>query len=442
MPMTYPHPTHRDRLLASLDHDGAAAVFFSGAEKTRNGDSTYRFRPESDFYYLTGFREPDAALVLLPRGEERAVLFLRPKDREAEIWTGRRLGVDAAPEALGVNAAHPFDELWERLPALLLGHTGVVHDLGVDEARDRGMNEALLRTGVHARSGAVVPEKWIQPRRHVHELRLRKSEAELATMRRAAAITTGAHRAAMAAAAPGKNECELDALFASTFRRHGGTGCAYTSIVAGGAGACILHYVENDRDLVAGELCLIDAGCEFDFYAADVTRTFPVDGTFTEPQRALYQVVLDAQVAAIEHARPGVTFRSVHDLAVRRLAEGLVELGLLAGPAERAIEEETYRAFYMHRTGHWLGLDVHDCGAYYHEEKSRVLEPGMVMTVEPGLYVAEDADVDARWRGIGIRIEDDVVLTTEGTEVLTSGAPKTVEEVEAACRGVELCSTP
>ncbi len=439
--MTYPHPTHRDRLLSSLDRDGAAGVFFSGDEKIRNGDSAFRFRPSSDFYYLTGFREPEAALVLAPRGEERAVLFLRPKDREQEIWSGKRLGVDAAPEVLGIDAAYPFEELWERLPKLLLGHTAVVHDVGVDEGRDRAMNEVLRKTALHAKTGAVVPEEWIQPKRHVHELRLFKGEAELATMRRAAQISADAHRAAMAAAAPGVNERELDALLTSTFLRRGGTGCAYTNIVAGGAGACILHYVENDRELSAGDLCLIDAGCELDFYASDVTRTFPVDGAFREPQRLLYEVVLDAQVAAIEHARPGVTFKSVHDTAVRRLTEGLVEHGLLEGPVDRAIEEENYRAFYMHRTGHWLGLDVHDCGAYFLEGESRKLSPGMVMTVEPGLYVAEDADVDAKWRGIGIRIEDDVLITADGTEVLSAGVPKTVEEVEAACRGAELCST-
>jgi len=424
---------HRDRLLEQLAASDAAGVYFSGSEKLRNGDSTFRFRPESDFYYLTGCAEPEACLVLLPHGEHRSVLFLREKDRDQEIWTGRRVGVEAAPDVFGVDAAHPFDELETLLPRLLVGHTGIEYELGCDDDRDHRMTECAKKAVRLGRSGGRVPEHWYHPRTHAHESRLKKTPEEVELMRRAADITAEAHRAAMAEAAPGKNEGELDALLQYTFLRRGGTGSAYTNIVAGGANACILHYVENDAPLKAGELCLIDAGCELGFYASDVTRTFPVDGTFTAEQRALYEVVLNAQLAAIEATKPGVTFDSVHDVALRGLVEGLVEHGLLQGGVDEAIENGSYRAFYMHRTSHWLGLDVHDAGSYSKDGESRPLEPGMVLTIEPGLYVAEDADVDPRWRGIGIRIEDDVLVTRDGRDVLSAGTPKTVAEVEAAC---------
>ncbi|MEM7306148.1 MAG: aminopeptidase P N-terminal domain-containing protein [Planctomycetota bacterium] len=433
--MSQPFATHREQLLASLAASDACGVYFSGSEKLRNGDSTFRFRPESDFYYLTGCDEPDSCLVLSPHGDDRAVLFVRPKDREAEIWNGKRVGVDAAPEVFGVDRAYPIAELEARLPGLLVGHRAVEYGFGVDDARDRDMTSAAAAARRKGRAAGFVPEGWLHPRQNVHEQRLRKTPEEIERMRRAAAITAEAHLAVMAEAAPGGNEAELDALLEYTFRRRGGTGAAYTNIVAGGAGACILHYIENNRELKARELLLIDAGAEWDFYASDVTRTFPIDGSFTPEQRALYEVVLTAQESAIDHIRPGVSFDSVHDVAVRRLTEGLVELGLIEGPVDRAIEEEAYRPYYMHRTGHWLGLDVHDAGAYTESGASRALAPGMVLTVEPGLYVAEDAEVDARWRGIGIRIEDDVLVTESGFDVLTAATPKSIEAVEAACQG-------
>jgi Xaa-Pro aminopeptidase len=432
--MTQPFDQHRARLLDALAASNAAGVYFSGTEKLRNGDSTFRFRPESDFYYLTGCREPEACLVLLPHGENRSVLFLRDKDREQEIWTGRRVGVEAAPETFGVDAAFAIDQLDAKLPRMLGGHSGVEYGLGADVERDHSMTEAANKAVRLGRSGGLVPEHWFHPRTHVHEARLFKSADELAVMRRAAEISAEAHRAVMAEAAPGRNEAELDAVLEYTFRRRGGTGSAYTNIVAGGANACILHYVENDRELRAGDLCLVDAGCEHGYYASDVTRTFPVDGRFTPEQRALYEVVLTAQESAIEAARPGATFDSVHDVAVRRLVEGLVELGLLEGGVDEALESGAYRAFYMHRTSHWLGLDVHDAGAYAKDGASRPLEPGMVLTVEPGIYVAEDADVEACWRGIGIRIEDDVAVTAGDPDVLSRDTPKSIADVEAACR--------
>lgn len=431
---------HRARFLAVLEREGAAALVPTGAVRIRSHDSEYRFRPHSDFYYLTGFREPDAVLLLLPRCEgARSVLFLNERDREAETWTGRRLGVEAAPAALGVERAHPLRELWTRLPDYLAGHGRLVYRLGEDAERDRRVSAAVAEVRAKNRAGRDVPREWIDPSLWLHELRLIKGEAELERLRRGAAVSAEAHLSAMRAARPGMNECEIEALLEYTFRRRGGTGPAYPSIVAGGANACVLHYHENGRPLEEGALCLVDAGCEWDFYATDVTRTFPVNGTFTEEQRALYEVVLRAQKAALERVAPGGTQAEVHRTALEHLVDGLIELGLLAGPRGPALESESYRRFYMHRTGHWLGLDVHDCGAYFVEGKPRVFRPGMVTTVEPGLYVAaEEESVAPRWRGIGIRIEDDVLVTETGHEVLTSAIPKESDEIEAACRGARL----
>lgn len=435
--------SHRRRLLERLRTERAAAVVPTASAKTRNHDCEYRFRPDSDFWYLTGFAEPESVLVLTPKpdGEDESVLFLRAKDREREIWTGRRLGLEDAPAALGVDRALPIDELWDALPKLLAGYERIVYRTGIDPENDRCMMAAIQRMRGLARGGVRPPAEIVDHVRLIHELRLKKSELEIAHMRRAAAITTEAHTAAMAAAAPGVGENELDALLEYTFRRRGSTGAAYTNIVAGGANACILHYVQNDQPLVDGDLVLIDAGAEWEYYASDVTRTFPVNGTFSDAQRALYEVVLDAQVAAIEHIRPGCTFTSVHDEALGRLVDGLIRLGLVQGSRAEVIESEGYKPYFMHRTSHWLGLDVHDCGYYSEEGRSRTLEPGIVLTVEPGLYVApDDESVDPRWRGIGIRIEDDVLVTAAGHEVLTADIPKSVEDVEAACRGSQLAS--
>jgi Xaa-Pro aminopeptidase len=290
-----------------------------------------------------------------------------------------------------------------------------------------------------ARSGTEVPMSWEHPGDTLHELRLFKSDAELTRMRRAAELTVDAHKAVMAAAAAGKNEAELDALIDYRFRSQGANGSAYTNIVAGGENACILHYVENDQPLVDGELCLVDAGAEYEYYAGDVTRTFPINGTFTPDQRALYEVCLRAQEAAIESVRPGASLHSIHEVARNELCRGLIELGVLEGPLERVLEEASYRSLFMHKTSHWLGLDVHDAGAAFVGGEPRPLEAGMVLTVEPGIYIASDLEhIDARWHGIGIRIEDDVLVTESGHEVLTAGAPKSVDEVEAACAGESL----
>jgi Xaa-Pro aminopeptidase len=440
---------HRQNLLELLRSRGAAAVIPTAAHKVRNHDSEYRFRPDSDFWYLTGFAEPEAVLVLVPRASSAArdgrepepnaretILYLRDKDREREIWTGRRLGVAAAPSALGVDEARPIEKLWSDLPALLQSYERIVYRTGIDDARDRRMLETMTRLRANARGMIVPPIELVDTAPFTHELRLKKSAAEIEILRRAARVSREAHVAAMKRARPGVGENEIDALIDYTFRKLGSTGAAYTNIVAGGANACILHYVENARPLRDGDLVLIDAGAEWDYYASDVTRTFPVNGRFSAEQRAVYEVVLAAQLAAIEHVRPGVSFVSVHERALEVLCAGLVRLGLLGGTAREVIEKETYRRFYMHRTSHWLGLDVHDCGAYVREKSSRILEASMVLTVEPGLYIAEDDDtVEPRWRGIGVRIEDDVLVTASGREVLTAGIPKSVEEIEATCSG-------
>jgi Xaa-Pro aminopeptidase len=364
------------------------------------------------------------------------ILFLRDKDREREIWTGRRLGVASAAGALGVDEARPIEKLWSDLPALLQNYERIVYRTGIDEARDRRMLETVTKLRWAARGMVVPPVEMLDVAPLVHELRLKKSAAEIDVMRRAARVSRDAHVLAMKKARPGVSENEIDALIDYTFRRAGSTGAAYTNIVAGGANACILHYVENSRPLRDGDLVLIDAGAEWDYYASDVTRTFPVNGRFNAEQRAIYDVVLSAQLAAIDHVRPGVSFVSVHERALEALCTGLVHLKLLSGSVKEVLEKETYKRFYMHRTSHWLGLDVHDCGAYVQSGSSRILEPGMVLTVEPGLYVAEDDDtVEARWRGIGVRIEDDVLVTASGREVLTAEIPKSVSEIEATCQG-------
>jgi Xaa-Pro aminopeptidase len=435
---------HRARFQAALSARGAAAVIPTATHKVRNNDCEYRFRPDSDFWYLTGFAEPESALVLLPplAGKPaRSVLFLREKDREREIWTGRRLGLAAAPTHLGVDEARPIENLWTDLPALLRNVERIVWRAGVDEAHDAKIMSILGRLRATAKGSVVPPLELVDPAPLLHEMRLRKTAPELDVMRRAARITRDAHIGAMKRARPGVNEREIDAELDAAFRRAGATGSAYTNIVAGGANACILHYIENDQPLRDGDLLLVDAGSEFEYYASDVTRTYPVNGRFNAEQRAIYDVVLDAQLAAIAHVKPGATFVSVHDVALERLVRGLVRLGLLTGTVEDAIAKETYKRFYMHRTSHWLGLDVHDCGAYVVDGKSRALEPGFVLTVEPGLYVApDDETVEARWRGIGVRIEDDVLVTAGGHEVLTAGIPKHADEIEATCQGRSLQS--
>jgi Xaa-Pro aminopeptidase len=410
----------------------AAAVIPSARHAVRNADTEYEYRPNSDFFYLTGFDEPEAVLVLAPHQEkERVVLFLRPRDRTQEIWTGRRLGVEGAVAQLGVDAAYPVSELAERLPKLLVGAPSIAYDLGNDEDLDRLVIAAVKAARHEVRRGGTAPLSYVAPGQVLHEMRLHKTPAELGLMRRAAAATLAGHTAGMRATRPGLGEFELEAIIEYQYRLAGAQDVAYPSIVAGGVNATILHYNTNRDTLRDGDLVLVDSGSEFDFYASDVTRTWPVNGKFSAEQRALYDIVLRAQLAGIDQVRAGRPVDAYHRAAVRVLTEGLVDVGLLSGSVDSLIEEEKYVEFYPHRTGHYLGLDVHDVGRYTDPDKSyRALEPGMVLTVEPGLYVQQDTDVPARWKGIGIRIEDDILCTAGDPENLTGAIAKTIDDIE------------
>ncbi|MBL8843458.1 MAG: aminopeptidase P N-terminal domain-containing protein [Planctomycetes bacterium] len=416
--------------------EGGVAVIPTAAAKHRNGDAEYRFRPDSDFWWLTGFHEPDAVLLLCkgrPDGEQ--LLFLQPRQRDQEIWTGRRLGVERAVERLGVDAAFPIGELQAQLPKLLRGAEPLYFKTGARPDLERPLLDLVATLRTRVREGNPAPERIVDPTPLLAEMRLHKDAGELATMREAAAITCDAHVAAMRATRPGVTEHAIEALVEHEFRRRGANGPAYTTIAASGANATILHYIQNDCALKAGELMLLDAGAEVACYAADVTRTWPISGRYSPPQRRVVEIVLEAQRRSIDCVRPGRCFQEAHDVAVRALVEGLLELKLLTGSVEEAIASKAFRRFYMHRTGHWLGLDVHDAGAYFVPRSTtqhRDLAPGMVVTVEPGLYFAEDdTTIPAEYRGIGVRIEDDVLVTPEGHEVLTAACPKEIAAVEA-----------
>ena len=427
----------REQLMAKIGQ--GTAVFRSAPMAVMHNDVEYAYRQDSDFFYLTGFNEPEAVAVLAPHHEEhRFVLFVRPKDLEKEVWSGYRVGVDTAKEKFGADEAYPIEELDEKLPQYLEKADRIYYHLG----RDRAFNDKILRhwqrlMRTYPKRGAG-PIAIEDPAPTLHPLRTVKSNAELALMQRAVELAVEAHEHARAIAKPGMYEYEIQAAMEHIFRSQGALGPSYPSIVASGANACILHYIENNRRLQEGDLLLIDAGCSVEYYNSDITRTFPISGRFSPEQRLLYELVLEAQLKAIDQVRPGNGFQEVHNTAVRVLTEGLVELGLLQGEIDKLIEEETYKSFYMHRTSHWLGLDVHDVGVYQRGEDPEPLQPGQVLTVEPGLYISPYAepkegqpDIDDRWRGIGIRIEDDVLVTSTGREVLTAAVPKLVEEVEA-----------
>jgi Xaa-Pro aminopeptidase len=431
-----PHRARRRRLLDAME--GGVALIPTAAPKLRNGDAEHRFRPESDFWYLTGFNEPDALLALCKgRPEGEVVLFLQPRQRDQEIWTGRRLGVERAKEALGVDEAFSIVDLDAQLGKLVRGRDPLYFKTGARPDLDRKVLELVATLRTKVREGNPAPSRIIDPSPLLHEMRLRKEPCELAAMRQAAAISAAAHVAAMRATRPGVNEREIEALVEYEFRRRGADGPAYSTIAASGLNATILHYVQNDRALQAGELMLLDAGCEWSWYAADITRTWPVSGRCSPAQRRVVELVLEAQRRSIERVRPGVNFQEAHDMAVRTLVEGLIELKLLVGPVDEAIATKSFRRFYMHRTGHWLGLDVHDAGHYFADDTAkpplhRDLAPGMVVTVEPGLYFADDdATIPEEYRGVGVRIEDDVLVTPEGHEILTAACPKELAEVEA-----------
>ena len=396
----------------------------------RNSDVAYDYRQSSDFYYLTGFSEPKSMLLLTtthPR--HRFVLFVRPRDRERELWDGPRAGCEGAVRMLGADAAYPVGELAERLPEYLADAGRLFYRVGVDRELDDVVLRAVDRLRRRIREGVSAPRVIVDPGLVLHELRLRKSAYEVDKIQKAADITRQAFAGAMRVARPGMYEYQVEAELLRAFRAADAEP-AYGCVVASGANATILHYGENSRKMGRGDLLLVDAGAERDCYASDVTRTFPVSGIFSREQRALYEVVLAAQQAAIEKAGPGITLRTVHHTAVKELVRGLVKLGLLKGRVESVLRSGAYRQFYMHRTSHFLGMDVHDVGDYYQKRKPRPLRQGMVFTVEPGIYVARNATVDARWRGIGIRIEDDLLVTAGGCRNLTADIPKRADEIE------------
>jgi len=387
--------------------------------------------------YLTGWEDPEVVIFLCPDAEQPFVMFVQPREPEREVWTGLRSGVEGAVADFGAVAAYPITELASRLPKMLLGAKTLYHDLGKQEDMDDLVSTALTVARRMSRSShQEVPGAIVSLGRLLHEQRLVKSDAEIELLREAARITGEAHRAAMRATKPGMYEYELEALIDYTFRSMGGVGPGYTSIVGSGANACILHYISNRDQLADGDLVLVDAGCEFGWYTADVTRTWPVNGRFSSPAREIYELVLSANEAVIEAVQPGTPYTALQELAVRLMTQGLVELGILTGDVDTLIEEKTYRRFYMHGVGHWLGLDVHDAGKYDLDGEPRTLEPGMVLTVEPGLYFSPmDLEVPERFRGIGVRIEDDVLVTEKGPDVLTREIPKRVADVEAMVAG-------
>jgi Xaa-Pro aminopeptidase len=422
----------RQQLMQAME-PGSIAIVASAQELVRSRDTHFMFRQDSDFHYLTGFPEPNAVMVLIPGREHgEFVLFCNEKDPEQETWHGRRFGPEAAKEAFGADDAFPIDDIDDILPGLMEGRRRIYYELGKNDELDHRIMGWVNKIRSMVKKGAQPPGEFIDLRHALHDMRLFKSAAEIKLMRRSAQIAADAHIRAMKVCRPGMTELDIEAEIHYEFARQGARFPAYSSIVAGGDNACILHYTENSDKLKNGDLLLIDAGAEYHLYASDITRTFPVNGKFSRVQKQLYDWVLKAQLAAIETIRPGNHWMQPHDTAVRVLTQGMIELGLLKGELETLIEQEAYKRFYMHKTGHWIGLDVHDVGDYSIEGQPRVLEPGMVMTVEPGLYIPPDAtDVDAKFRGIGIRIEDDVLVTASGHEVLTQGVPKTTDEIEA-----------
>jgi Xaa-Pro aminopeptidase len=426
----------RTRIFEEMERRGGGALLLPAAEeKLRNNDAEYLFRQDSDYAWAVGLDEPTGcALFLAKGGERRLVLFVRPRDKEKEIWTGRRAGVEGAKELYLADEARTAAEIDVQLAGRLEGAKTLWYRLGLDPAWDARVTRALveLRTGV--RSGKRAPEAIVDSGLILHELRLVKTPDEIALLRKAADVTAEGHLAAMRDGIDGRREHQVQAEIEYGFRRRGGMGPGYGTIVATGPNATVLHYRAADGVLRDGELCLVDAGGEYDWYSADVTRTFPVSGEFTSPQRELYALVLAAEKEAIAAVRPGTTLDAVHDLVVRRLTEGLIGLGLLQGSADERIADGAFKRYYMHRTSHWLGMDVHDVGAYHVDGKPRPLVPGMVLTIEPGLYVPpDDETAPVGLRGVGIRIEDDVLVGADGPVNLTDGVPKEIADVEAAC---------
>ena len=422
----------RRRQLMRMAGRDAIVIVPAAPERVRSNDSHYPYRQDSDFHYLSGFPEPDAVLALIPGREQgEMILFCRERDAERERWDGARAGTEGAVSEYGFDDAFPIDDIDDILPGMIEGRTRVYYHFGRDPEFDLKLIGWVNRVRAEVRKGAVPPHEFVALSHLLHDLRLFKSRSELRVMKKSAKIAAAAHVRAMRTARPGMNEHEVEAELLHEFRRHGAV-ASYEPIVGGGANACVLHYRANNAPLGDGDLLLIDAGAEYECYASDITRTFPINGRFSPEQRAIYEIVLAAQAAAIDEVRAGRPFDAYHDAAVRVITRGLVKLGLLEGSLEKNLREHAYRRFYMHKTGHWLGLDVHDVGDYRVDGEFRVLEPGMVVTVEPGIYIApESKKVPARWRGIGVRIEDDVVVTRGDPEILSGDVPRDPDEIEA-----------
>ncbi len=431
-PDTAIYRARRERVIAEMGE--GVMVIATAAEVPRNRDTHYPYRHDSYFYWLTGFTEPEAVVVLVGGAEPRHILFCRERNEEREIWDGFRYGPAAAREVFAFDETFAFDTLDAELPRLLENQPQLAYIIGREMAWDTQVMGWLNAVRAKARSGVHAPVRLVDARVWLDEMRLIKDGHELVMMRRAAEISTRAHGIAMRATRPGRHEYEIEAEMLCAFRSGGAEAPAYTSIVASGANACVLHYVFNNQPLADGDLLLIDAAAEFGSYAADITRTFPVNGRFSAAQKDVYELVLAAQAAAIAAVRPGAVWNDPHEAAVRVLTAGMVDLGLLHGAVDGLIESEAYKRFYMHRTGHWLGMDVHDAGDYKVHGAWRSFVPGMTLTVEPGLYIRAADDVPAAFHNIGIRVEDDVAVTVHGCEVLTT-PPKTVAEIEAWMRG-------
>jgi Xaa-Pro aminopeptidase len=422
----------RERLAQAMGE--GVAVVPTAPERTRNRDSHYPYRFDSYFYYLTGFTEPEAVLVVVGGAAPRTLLFCRERSEEREIWDGFRHGPEAAKERFGLDEAHPVAALDETVSRLLENQPALHYPVGADPEWDARAMRWLNAVRGRVRAGVAAPERVQEVRVALDDMRLTKDAHEVALMRRAGSIAAAAHRRAMQATRPGRNEYEIEAELLYEFRRNGAQFPAYSPIVAGGPNACVLHYVFNNAPLRDGDLLLIDAGCELDGYASDITRTFPVNGRFSAAQREVYEIVLASQRAALDEVKPGAAWNEPHDAAVRVLAQGMLDLKLVRGSLDTVLEKELYKRFYMHRTGHWLGLDVHDAGDYKRQGSWRPLAPGMTLTVEPGLYIRAAADVPERLHDIGIRIEDDVLVREGACEVMTAEAPKRIDDIEALMR--------
>ena len=427
----------RRRQLMQRVGKGNIALICSASERTRNRDVHYPFRQDSDFYYLTGFNEPNALAVFIPgRDKGEYILFCKEFDEKKALWEGAHAGLEGAKQDYGADDSFPIEDVDDILHGLLENKHKVFYPMGHNSDLDHRLIEWIKHIRADSRSGVQAPAELASIEPILHEMRLIKSAAELKLMRQAAKITVNAHIKAMQTCRVGRYEYQIEADLIHHFMQSGLRAVAYPSIVASGKNACTLHYTDNNHKLKKGDLLLIDAGAECDHYAADITRTFPVSGKFSATQAQLYQLVLDAQMAAITEIKPGAFWNLAHDAAVEVLTAGLVKLGLLKGNVSKLIKDEKYKAFYMHRTGHWLGMDVHDVGDYKVNQEWRKLQPGMVLTIEPGLYIPENCkNVEPKWRGIGIRIEDNVLVTKDGNEILTIDAPKTIEDIETLMAG-------